>query len=312
MTAISDALALVPGTHPALPIAGVRCVPAQGYTALLSEAPVPAVTLPQTRRAALAKAAARMALLEAAMPYGPVLPFQPGTHLSPAAIAPFMTANRPLLDQLAGRLAGHVQFQITVSWSPDMVLQRFRDTPELQSIFATGQTDALQLQQAISALAARLSSDMAELIAGPVTESLILPQAEDLLLNIVVLVPETAQDGLDDTLAAVDAIWPEGLHIRQIGPAPAASFASLSVTHISPQDVTAAYTTLGLPHAAPEPDLAEARANSLRRAPRLAQSIKSATTLAEAYLRVGEAPFDLCTIVAEGQSQATTGWKGAA
>lgn len=312
MTALCEVLGLLPGDPANASLPKAQLIPAAGYTAILGRPAARKSILPQTRRQALAGAAARMAILEAAMPFGPVLPVQPGTLMSPAEVARCVIANRPLLDDLATEMTGQVQFQVTVGWAADKVLSHFRTAPELRPIFTSGRTDAQQLQKAIGALATRLSHDIAAQITAVGTDSLHLPTADDHLVNVVLRLPQNAQPALDQALEAVDAIWPEGLHIRQIGPAPAASFATLSVTTIAQQDIAAAHTQLGLMRPASPTQIHAARTGRLRQAPHLANQISAATTLALAYARVGEAPFGLCQVLSEGQSHANPVLEGAA
>lgn len=312
MNTASDLLALLPGDHAKVPLPDAQMVPAAGYTAILGATAGRVRILPQSRHQALSSAAARMAILESAMPLGTVLPVQPGTVMSPADVARCVIANRPLLDDLTNQLAGQVQFQVTVRWCADKVLSHFRDSPELRQIFAAGRSDAQTLQKAVGALANRLSQDIAAQICAPATDSLRLPPAEDHLVNIVLRLPHDAQQALDQALEAVDAIWPEGLHIRQIGPAPAASFASLSMTTISQQDIAAAHAQLGLGSCASESAIRTARAERLRQAPHLAHQITTAATLVLAFARIGEAPFHYCQVQSDGQSRADPVWEGAA
>lgn len=299
-----EGLAIVPQSSDTPVIPGITMVSADGMTVLMTSAPRPAIRLPQTRKQALHTAAERQRRLEAAMPYGPVLPFRPETPLHPGKVPSLVQANAPLLASLIARLTGQVQFQITVRWDPGKVLDRFRSAPELTTIFAAGRTDAQTLQRALTALASRLSDDMTAELEAIAVDLIRLPRDTDMILNAVIMLPEAALPALDAAVAQIDAIWTEGLHIRQIGPAPAASFALLEVAEISRADLAQARTMLGL-HGTPNPaQITTARKEALTLAPDTAQTIRHAAEVMMAHNRVRHAPFALCQVRTDAQSQA--------
>lgn len=298
-----DALAVVEGTHETPPSPGMTCVSVDGVTVLLSAQKRKAILLPQTRKQALQNAASRQADLEAAMAMGTVLAFRAQTSLTIADVAPLVRANRPLIDTLMARFSRCVQFQITVSWMPQGVLAHFRQAPELQPIFAQSQVSPAVLECAVERLAARLGTEMSHIIAQCSQETLGLPRAPDMLMNSVVLVPAHETARLDKAVETVDAIWSDGLRIRQIGPATAASFALLDPRRISSAEISMAREMLSLRAPLDEKTLAQARRKALVDQPQNAEAIRSAGAVLESVLRVGAAtPFYICNVLSEDQS----------
>nr|WP_281493172.1 GvpL/GvpF family gas vesicle protein [Yoonia sp. F2084L] len=301
-----EILAILPTVDTPAPDHRLQFVTAAGFTAVLKKSKRPTIALPQSRRQVLQDAAVRQSLLEACMPLGPLLVFRPGCHLDINELTAFVTANQPVLDRLAGQLRDMVQFQVSVSWTPPGVLDHFRSAPEITPIFQSGQTSQDALTLGITALAARLHSDIADILDGVSTDLLHLPCAEDMLINTVVLLPANHADKLDQAIELVDGIWSDGFLIKQIGPSPAASFALLDIAPITPLEIRYAIDRLGLDKKITINAIQQARRDALLRTPQDAAQIKQAVTVVEAAVRVGA--FDqalmLCTVQAEGAAHA--------
>ncbi|MEM8537578.1 MAG: GvpL/GvpF family gas vesicle protein [Pseudomonadota bacterium] len=300
------ALALIADGDPLGENTDVHAIRHNGVTALLLPEKRPLIALPQSRKAALQGAARRQAMLEAVMPLGTVLPFRPGQQLTPDDVAPLIDANRSLIDTLQQRFAGLVQYQITVTWQAEGVLKRFRASPELAPLFAAGHANASQIQFAVSRLAERLSGDMQDMLAGTVAECTQLPRVDGMILNSVVLLPESAEAALDAALAQIDAIWADGLHIRQVGPAPPASFATLDPQFVTVGMVAAALETLGIAAGASETAIMTARKDALRRTSAAQEEVNRASEILLAQRRAGTDSFYLCTVLAEDAGTAAT------
>lgn len=302
-----DLIAVLDGTHLQAPAAGMQMVPAAGLTAVLSTQPRPLMRLPQSRAIQLKAAAQRLSLQEACMTIATVLPARQDCGLTLPGASAFLIANQPLLQDLMARFAGMVQVQVTVSWNASAVLRRFSHEAELAPIFAQGHVAPADLAEAVRRLAARLGAIMGAKLAEVAVTTVALPQTADVLWNGALLVPSAALPALDTAVEAIDAIWPEGLQIRQIGPAPVASFALLEVEPVMSAQIAAALGLLGL-HALKDPqEQAAARRRHLMEAasdPQQREAVRTAARIIEAAARLPDPPRDLalCKIWGEGQA----------
>lgn len=224
----------------------VRCIAWGQYTAVLSAAPRKAIQLPVSRKEALKSAVERQRIFEALMPEGTVLVAKSQQWLNLEQVELFLSANAVLLADLQIRLAGKSQFQITVTWDESKVFSRFRNAPELVSLFEKDVATKSMVEDTVARLRNRLANQIRELLQPKVADLLSLPIVEDILSNSVVLIANSQESTLDRCVDAIDAIWPEGFRIRQIGPSPAGSFALLNLTWVSTKDIKAAHEMLTL------------------------------------------------------------------
>ena len=258
-----DLIAVIAGQHPMPPLPDLQMVPHGGMTAVMTTAPRPVLRLPQSRRQTLVEAATRLAWQEACMPLGTVLPARQDSPLTLDAAVDFLTANHPFLTHLMQRFKGLAQVQVTVSWTESGVLTRFRDAPELATVFAATAIQPEALASAVQNLANRLAGGIGQGLAAVSVETAALPLAPAMLWNGAVLVPLAQMDALNSAVEAVDAIWPEGLQIRQIGPAPAGSFATLALERVSQRQIATAMAAFGLASLAEVDQLAARRRDRL-------------------------------------------------
>ncbi len=296
-----EIIAVLRGTHTSSPHTRLQFVPAHGYTAVLAHHPHVAIKLPLSRKDVLRSAAQRQAWLEHCMPFATVLPFRPQATIDKVDVPALIAANRPLFDGLTNRLVGKVQFQVTVSWDPNGVLNRFRDTPELSDLFVAKSIAPARLTQSIERLAKRLRDQINQTLEDVADEILQLPVTADMLTNTVVLMHIDRLSYLDQSVEAIDAIWTEGLRIKQIGPAPAASFASIDLHRIDASDVTIAMQTLGSkPLDTPEA-IMQARRDALLRSPSAAADIKRSAEILNAAMRGGadNQSLFLCSVISD-------------
>ncbi|MFA8442735.1 GvpL/GvpF family gas vesicle protein [Yoonia sp.] len=304
----SEIIAVLPGTFISPPHAQLQFVSAQGYTVVLAQHPYSTIKLPLSRKTALQSAAQRQRWLEQCMAFSTVLPFQMNAMLDQADVPALIAANRPLFGTLANRFAGKVQFQVTINWAPQGVLEKFRNTPELSGLFATNCISPDQLSHSVDRLAKRLGRQILHSFEDVATEVLQLPITENMLANAVLLMEHDHLRELDQTLEAIDAIWTEGLHIKQIGPAPAASFATIAPRKITKRDIDSALQTLGLrPHATPQA-VAKARRIALLQSPSAAAQIKRSAEIVNAAMRLDttDHAFFLCTTISDDQASSLT------
>jgi len=115
-------------------------------------------------------------------------------------------------------------------------------------------------------------------------------------------VPLSGLEALSGVVEAIDAIWSEGLQIRQIGPAPVGSFVTLELDRISGPQAKKALIAFGS-SAGPA---AERRAALLAAMDDMAlrEAIRAEARIAEAAARlpIPAAGFSLARIRAEGLS----------
>jgi hypothetical protein len=218
------------------------------------------------RRAALRAAATRQTWLEALLPRGTVLPALNGTRLALADLPRLICANGAALAAQADALAGRVQFQITIRCDLARA-RRMIDHPALRAV----PNDRWQ---------GRFAALTAERLAAlPGAALIALPVAQDVAANMALLLPASTEPQLDAALEELDALWPEGLNIRQIGPSPAVSFASFGLHRITATDLANAERLLGLPPGAPAADIRQARQTALRHPEARVDVIRAAATL---------------------------------
>lgn len=288
-------IAVVPGEKLEPPDQKTQVIHAHGFAAILAAKPQPIITLPKSRKDVLSTAAKTQAQLETLMASGPVLPVAPRTMIDAAAVPATLGANAPLLQDLTNWLHGAVQFQITVAWQAASAMDHFRDAPELAPLFEAGHVDALGLDRAMSRLITRLRHDMRGMLEPVVTDVIALPTSAEVLLNLCVLLPGKEEGKLDRCIAAIDALWSEGLSIRQIGPSPATAFALLQLTQVGGPQVQQARQVLGL-FAGQGQDIATARREALMAPNAQVHTIRHAAEVLEADARAGGNPFSLMQV----------------
>ncbi|RAZ81705.1 GvpL/GvpF family gas vesicle protein [Cereibacter johrii] len=221
---LREVVAVLEGHPPSVLPEGTEAVCEAGLTAILGSPPGRL----SGRRALLEHAARRQAVLERLMACGTVLPALSGIGLTPAEAAAALAANSPRLRQELRRLAGRVQFQVLVQW--DAGLAPTRTEPE----------------ETAEDLRLRFADRIAEALAGVAEQHVNLPLRDDLLANQALLLPQSRTDDLDRSLEQIDALWTEGLRIRQIGPSPPVSFASLTFRRVSSAAIRRARHRFGL------------------------------------------------------------------
>jgi len=295
--------ALTPATSDLSRIDGLQYVHLPTYTAILCATPRKALALPQSRKQLLTAAARRQAQLEGCMDPGPLIVCRPQFFISPHDLPRLIGANGPLLDQLVSRLKDRVQYQITVSWNEAAVLTDFRYSSELKGLFQKRQVTPTALARSISALRQRLTHEIETHLSGLSDQIIDLPAMADMLCNKAILLERAQIPQLNVAVEAIDEIWTEGFRIKQIGPAPAASFALLDPYLVEADEIEAAILHLGLKEPLTENAINHARRETLRKAPQRANYTKRCAKIAAAAARVPDkARLFLCDVMAEDQS----------
>ncbi len=247
------------------------------------------------------------------MDLGTLLPVRQGSAVTSEGATAFLAANHPDLTYLVNRFAGQVQVQITVSWAQDRVLSRFSQGLELAPIFARGSVDPLELGRAIQRLALRLSAEIDAKLAPVITDCAMLPITEGIVWNGAALLAHHALPSLDSAVEEVDAIWPEGLSIRQIGPAPISSFATLEVEAVTSRQIDRALDRYALQGLGARAERSMMRRQALMALGPNADSslrevVRSEGIIVEASARLAEAGlnpaagFALCNLWSEGRT----------
>jgi hypothetical protein len=262
--ALFELIGLVCNSHPVSPVPELQMVVYNDQTAVLSAAPKPFLRLPKGRRDHLIEVAERLRRQEDCMALGTFLPVQQGSALTKDGAKALLVANQPELAGLFARFAGLVQLQITVSWDEKDVLARFCHSRELAPIFQRGHVDPKELGLAIAALATRLSGAIAAELSAVASDIVELPVTTGILWNGAVLVPHAQLAALDQAVEAIDAIWSEGLKIRQIGPAPISSFVTLKLEPVTRKQIDRALERFRLQTGWASADLAQARRLALK------------------------------------------------
>lgn len=293
---LRDLVCVLNTTNDLPPFEGLKCVQHAGYCVVLGKSHRQRLLRP-TRKAMLRNAADRQRTLEKLMPFGTVLPVLPGMALTSTEAQSFISGNQPALDELSKTLRNMVQFQITVSWDEDQAVEHF------------GQAECYDLPAVRLQLAARFS----EMLEEVSSDRIALPLGDGVILNTVVLLNNNHEAVLDQLVQKIDATWTEGLRIRQVGPSPALSFASIGVRRVRKSQVAAARAALDLPSVASVDDVAQARRRALKQAtPEAWQLLKDAAQVATAVARSGaNPPPPLVYVWQEGRAE-TLQWGQAA
>jgi hypothetical protein len=285
---------------------GLRGIAAEGLVAVLAPPEMPGARTMPDRREAARRALVRQRLLESLMPCGDVLAAAPDQLLGPSDVPGLFASNADRLRSALAEVRGRVQYQLLVGWDEAGVLARFRDSPAVAALRTRGTVAGVDILRAVGAVAASLAAEVQSVMEGIGAEMIALPRPADTPVHLVLLVEAARVGALDGALERIDAIWPEGLRIRLIGPGPAVSFALLEIEQVSEDRLAAAARCLELPWPVPPIDLAAARKAALRIAAGRTQGpsadeIESAVdVIALARRHTGAAPLRLIRIRRDG------------
>lgn len=284
----------------------LRLVSQGSLTAAFLPEPRPVISLPLSRRTALQDAAHRQAMLEKLAAQGTVIVAKPRQWLTENDAVTLLQVNQAILAQTAKSLRGKAQFQITVTWDTAQVLDQFRFSSELSGVFRKGQITTAELEAAISKLRTRLSSQIEAILTTCAPTQIALPRAEGMLLNCVALLDRAAECTLDDCVAQIDAIWTEGFHIKQIGPAPAGSFALLDLAWVGSAEIDRAYATLDLEKYVSANAVKAARQRALAKSPQKADVVRRAADIISRAAPLTSSGFYFASLLSEETSHFNT------
>lgn len=297
-----ELLALFAGDHTAFSDAELVTVASGGYTAVFLPRSHKQLLGQTMRRNRLLSAAKRQAHLEKFMSKGTVLPFAPATVLDPRETVALIASNAEVFGTLLERLRNRVQYQISVEWEESRVLEQFRDAPEISPLFSKSSVSGQTVSAAVTKLADRLGQDIASRLSSIACEFSELPRQRGLIANCVILINDTREPDLDAVLNAIDAIWSDGLRIRQIGPGPAVSFATLTLQRFGKRDLARAHRVLKLADRPSSGEIRDARQRLLRDASATVCEVRMAARLALAAHKTGDPaePIHIVDIWSEG------------
>ena len=187
--------------------------------------------------------------LEAAQVAGPVIPAAfANPLLDDTEALRVLAVGHHRLSEALQVFDGVRQYQITVSWNPAIAVAHQAAQPAFQAAMAAATGDAAARGAAFRNL---MEATRSELGAAAVTRlrgaSLRLAQeplgSENMITNAVVLVEKTREAAFDTALEDIDASFPD-LAIKQLGPLPPVSFASLVIERPRAQDIAKAKLVL--------------------------------------------------------------------
>lgn len=187
------------------------------------------------------------ARLEALLPGGPVLPFRIGVACSRDEAALVLEIDAALISRLGREIGDRRHYQLTLAWDEARVLDRFRDSPELASLFAGAAVTAEALRDAVAALAKRLRDTALGILEPAICEPLEQPRSPGDLLHLVFLLAPGEEKSLETALETIDALWPEGFRLRLIGPSAPISHGLLDLDRADSAALHAAARRLDLP-----------------------------------------------------------------
>ncbi len=297
-------IAIMPeGTSGVLPDR-YSCKIVDGMTVVFLRDVASAIVKTSGQKERLLSFAAYHASLEGLLPFGTVIPVKQGTQIADADIVAFVRGNSSILAEIAEKLIGLHQYQISVSWESASVLGHFRDTSELAHLFSQGRTDVRTINDSVARLADRLRNTIVDILSEVVSDIIRLPTAGDTITNLVVLVPVELSSEFERVMVEIDNIWTDGFRIRQIGPSAATSFASLNPRWISSSAIQTAKSCLNLDIRAGVNDIDLARKSLLRSSPGQSQQINSAAQIMRSAVQSGsEDGFFLCDVWRDGTAQ---------
>jgi hypothetical protein len=246
----------------AMPSEAAKRLPSTLGLTVLMDGPCALVLLPAQASAGLralvsrkgptlaGRLVARQRLLEALLDAGDVLPARPGQWLRAELLRPALAAGGAALSDALAALAGRAQFQVLIRWAASGALARFASEPEL-----TDCADALALAFGAEALRARLGAEFARRLSlapsttCPCRSS---PAGDADQRRRPAASPRHRRPRAE--LEAIDALWPEGLSIKLVGPCAPVSFAAFELASPGP-DAREARRRLGLGALAGEPEI---------------------------------------------------------
>jgi gas vesicle protein GvpL/GvpF/DnaJ-like protein len=209
------------------------------------------------------------AVIERVMAKCPVLPVKFGTVLeSQDAAREALITFRPRLASVFQEISGAVEIDLSASWDLPAMFADIKDEPTIAGLagVARAEDDPVSLATRIQAgklvqeaLERRRNEYRHRLVGtlGPLVRDMHphpLP-ADDIVLNLAVLVDRTRLAEFDDAIDRLASEWEGRINFRYVGPLPPYSFATVVLGAMEPSEIASAVETLGLRPRATQPEV---------------------------------------------------------
>lgn len=204
-----------------------------------------------TRKAALEQVLLFQRQLEAAQVAGPIVPAAfANPLLDDTEALRVMAVGHSRLCEALEMFSGVKQYQVAVSWNPGIAIAHCATQPDFQSELSKAGDDLASRGAAIKSLMegarARLGAAATQKLRLASSQLMQEPLgSEAMVVNVVVLVESAKEAAFDAALEDVDASFPD-LSIKQLGPLPPVSFASITIERPKAQDIAKAKLTLNI------------------------------------------------------------------
>jgi hypothetical protein len=259
----------VPGIWSGDPL--VRTLAGERVAAVIGAAP-PISFQALSREDALRYLLAHQRVVEEIMRDTPALPVKFGTTLADEdAVGCLLESGAEVLTARLAELAFRSQIELIVTWSMEEVLREVALEPAISSlrseVAAQSPEPTAELRIALGKLVKKSIDHRREVCRDRIVSAL-RPIVADLahnarmdegmVTNLALLLPESAQELLDQRLAELDEEFGGRLKFRCVGPLPPYSFATVEVIAPSFEAIDRARRTLSLGDSAKLADIKEA------------------------------------------------------
>jgi len=240
--------------------APVTTIASGGVAAIVSryDGPPPA-SLPQPEL--MRQVTIHQRVIENVMEHGDILPTRFGTVLdSPDEVRSFLGHWGQTVAESLSRFSRMVEVEVAASWDLKRTLAGIAQDPEVVAAKAAaqqapaenrtaqqirvGQLVKQQMDRLRAAYKEKLLHEVCPLAADTQPNALV---ADELVFNVAFLLPRRAQSAFDAALERLDAATAGEISLRQVGPLPPYSFATVSVTRFDECRLAAGRALLSLP-----------------------------------------------------------------
>jgi len=251
--------------HGSAPVMGIR---AGGLTALISPHTGPPIER-LSREDILRALVAHQGVIEQVMANHPMLPVRFGTVLdSEDTVRQVLSTFRRRLGRALGDIAGAVEIDLSATWELPEIIGEIKEEPLVAALAGAAGEDGGQAGLATRIEAGKLVHEALERRREAYRHGAVdtlrplvrdmhrnpVP-AEDLVLNLALLVD---RERLVEVDAAVDGLaseWDGRVAFRYVGPLPPYSFATVVLGTLEPPQLGSAVQVLGLPREATRPEI---------------------------------------------------------
>ena len=212
------------------------------------------------RQAAVRYLVTHQRVVEAVMADYPILPVKFGTVLADeAGVLRLLAQGEPLFREALARIAGRVQMEVVVLWTPQEVFAQVAQEEPIVRLkaelaarppqeitadrVALGQMVFASLERRRNVIRDRVLPALKKIAADVATNPLM---DETMVLNVALLIDKTASDTLSRELDVLDQEFGGRLTFRCVGPLPPYSFATVEVQTPTFEAVDGARGRLGL------------------------------------------------------------------